>query len=312
MPTPRVLARVDTHLHLSRWWPDLALNSYGSPIDFSVPGLLRELDASGIGVGLVIQLHQAPSAEEALEEGRSLAAQSGGRLRPVATVDPTKGLGVVEATVSRWGEQPDLAAVKLFPGYLPFYPHDARLAPVYEFAHQRHLPVLIHQGDTMDRRGLVKFARPIEVDEVAVRYPEVRFVLCHFGNPWMEEAAELVYKNENVYADTSGLLASPAAHYFDRMIERCRRRLLNAIVTVGAPDRILYGSDWPLESIATAVGLVDGLDLPAADRAAILGGNARKLFRLDEAGVPPTPGTSTTRTRGPRSRGPGRRPAGPR
>jgi predicted TIM-barrel fold metal-dependent hydrolase len=58
---------------------------------------------------------------------------------------------------------------------------------------------------------------------------------------------------------------------------------MNAIVTVGAPDRILYGSDWPLETIATAVGLVDGLDLPRPDRDAILGGNARRLFRLGDA-----------------------------
>ena len=272
---------VDCHLHLSRWWPDLAVNSYGPAVDYSVRGLLRELDGAGVGVGLVIQLHQAPGAEEALAEGRQLTEESQGRLRPVVTVDPTKGPAVVDATLGRWEKEAGIAAVKLFPGYLPFYPHDARLGPVYEFAHRRGVPVMIHQGDTMDRGGLVKYARPIEVDEVAVRYPDVRFVLCHFGNPWMEEAAELVYKNENVYADTSGLLASPAAHYFDRMVERCRRRLLNSIVTVGSPDRILYGSDWPLESIATAVGLVAGLDLPDADRAAILGGNARRLFRLD-------------------------------
>jgi uncharacterized protein len=244
---------------------------------------LRELDASGIGSGLVIQLHQAPDANESLEEGRSLTKESGGRLRPVVTVDPTKGADTVATTLERWERERELAAVKLFPGYLPFYPHDPRLGPVYEFAHRRGVPVMIHQGDTMDRAGLVKFARPIEVDEVAVRYPDVRFVLCHFGNPWMEEAAELVYKNENVYTDTSGLLASPTAHYFEKMVERCRRRLMNAIVTVGAPDRILYGSDWPLETIATAVGLVEGLDLPRSDRDAILGGNARRLFRLGDA-----------------------------
>jgi len=254
-----------------------------------VPGLLEELRASGVGTGLVIQLHESPSSAEAMAEGRAIAAESRGALRPVVTVDPTRGAASVGATVALWEQEPELAAVKLFPGYLPFYPHDPRLAPVYEFAHRRGVPVLIHQGDTLDRHGRVKFARPIEVDEVAVRFPDVRFVLCHFGNPWMEEAAELVYKNENVYADTSGLLAPPSAHYFAKMVDRCRRRLYNAIVTVGAPDRILYGSDWPLESIATAVDLIEGLDLPREDRDAILGGNARRLFRLGDGprGNPP-------------------------
>jgi predicted TIM-barrel fold metal-dependent hydrolase len=242
------------------------------------------MDAAGIAAGIVIQLHEAPSPE-AIAEGRATFAASEGRLRPVVTVDPTHGAPEVHAAIERWEEEGELAGVKLFPGYLPFYPHDPRLHPVYEFAHRRGVPVMIHQGDTLDRGGRVKFARPIEVDEVAVRFPDVKFVLCHFGNPWMEEASEIVYKNENVYADTSGLLAPPSAHYFEKMIDRCRRRLYNAIVTVGAPDRILYGSDWPLESLATAVDLVDGLDLPLADREAILGGNARRLFRFPDLGV---------------------------
>lgn len=273
-------SRVDVHLHLSRWWRDLDRTAYRSPLDYTVGGLLAEMDRAGIGHGIIIQLFEAPSSAEGLEEGRSLVAASAGRLHPVATVDPTLGASVVGEAIANWERERDLAGLKLYPGYRPFYPHDARLDPVYEFAHRRGLPVMIHQGDTLDGIGLVKFSRPIEVDEVAGRYRDVRFVLCHFGNPWMEEAAEVVYKNPNVYADTSGFLAHPSAPYFDRMVERARRRLYNAIVTVGSPDRILYGSDWPLEELRVAVELVRGLDLPTEDLDAILGGNARRLFRL--------------------------------
>ena len=108
----------------------------------------------------------------------------------------------------------------------------------------------------------------------------MNFVLCHFGNPWIGEGAEIVYKNENVYADTSGLLAHPTFPYYERMVEQARRVVYEAIVTVGRPDRILYGSDWPLEELRVAVELVDRLELPEEDRAAILGGNARRLFQL--------------------------------
>ena len=272
--------RVDTHLHLTRWWPDLATTAYRSDLDYSAKGLLAEMDANGIDVGLVIQVHESPTVREGLAESRTLFDESDGRLRPVVTVDPTRGAEEVSTAISLWEGDERIAGVKLFPGYLPFYPHDARLAPLYEFAHRRGLPVLVHQGDTLDRKGLVKFARPVELDEVAVRYPDVRFVLCHFGNPWIEEAAEVVYKNENVYADTSGLLAHPSAPYFDRRVEQCRRRLLQAVVSIGSAERILYGSDWPLEELRVALALVEGLDLPAADRERILGGNAVRLFRL--------------------------------
>lgn len=274
--------RVDTHLHLSRWWPDLAHTAYRPDLDYTVAGLLGEMDASGIDYGLVIQLFESPSANEALAESRAHFDASKGRLRPVVTVDPTRGEETVRSAVSLWETDERLAGIKLFPGYLPFYPHDSRLAPLYEFAHRRGLPVLVHQGDTLDRKGLVKYARPIELDEVAVRYSDVRFVLCHFGNPWVEEAAEVVYKNENVYADTSGLLAHPSAPYFERMVEQCRRRVLQAIISIGSADRILYGSDWPLEELRVALALIHGLDLPLADRERVLGRNAVRLFRLPE------------------------------
>jgi hypothetical protein len=271
---------VDVHLHLTRWWPDLPLCRYRSDLDFTVRGLLAEMDANGIESGFVIDTSDTPTVKEGLAEGRATHSESRGRLRPVATVNPTRGEEEVRGAIEQWEQERDLVALKLFPGYQAFYPHDPRLDSMYEYAHRRNLPVMIHQGDTLDRHGLVKFTRPLEVDEVAVRYTDVRFVLCHFGNPWVEEAAEIVFKNENVYADTSGLLAHPSTPYFARMVEVCRKRLLNAILSVGSVERILYGSDWPLEGLDVAVDLVDRLDLPLDDREAILGGNARRLFRL--------------------------------
>jgi predicted TIM-barrel fold metal-dependent hydrolase len=283
--------RVDTHLHLTRWWPDLLHTAYRADLDYTPAGLCREMDSNGVDFGVVIQVYESPTPEEALTESRELLRASGGRLRPVVTVDPTRGESWIRDAVTLWEREPAIVGIKLFPGYLPFYPHDPRLAPLYEFAHRRALPVLVHQGDTLDRRGLLKFARPIELDEVAVRYPDVRFVLCHLGNPWIDEAAEVVYKNENVYADTSGLLAHPSAPYFDRMVAQCRQRILQAITAIGSCDRILYGSDWPLEELRLAISLVEGLDLSPVDREKILGGNARRLFGLPHpAGAPPAGG----------------------
>ena len=275
--------RADTHLHLSRWWPDLAHTGYRADLDYSVDGLLREMDTVDIDFGLAIQIIETPDAKAGYDESRSLFEASHGRLKPVFTVDPTKGEASVQATLDLWAHVKGTAGIKIFPGYRPFYPHDPRLEPVYEYAHRHRLPVLIHQGDTLHRNGLVKFARPIEVDEVAVRYPDVRFVLCHFGNPWIDEAAELLYKNENLYADTSGLLAHPSVPYFERAVEQCRSRITAAIVAIGSADRVLYGSDWPLEELKVAVGLVDGLELTLADRDKILGGNARRLFGAPES-----------------------------
>lgn len=280
MPRRKRTGRVDVHLHLSRWWNDLPRTAYRPDLEYTIRGLLAEMDRHKISEGLLLQLFEAPSTREAVEEGRSEANESGGRLHPVATVDPCRGPESLARSLELLADEPGLVALKLYPGYRPFYPHDRRLDPVYEFARARSLPVLLHQGDTLDGLGLVKYARPIEVDEVAGRFRDVRFVLCHLGNPWIEETAELVYKNPNVWTDTSGLLAHPSTPYFERMVTLARERLFHAILSVGAPDRFLYGSDWPLVELGVSIDLVDRLDLPDTDREKILGGNARRLFRL--------------------------------
>ena len=44
------------------------------------------------------------------------------------------------------------------------------------------------------------------VDEVAADFPDVQFVICHCGNPWLLDATEVATKNDNVAVDLSGLL----------------------------------------------------------------------------------------------------------
>ena len=252
----------------------------GTGSRYSSAGLLREMDAAGIGWGVFLCPRLAPSLEEGLENVSSVARSSAGRLLPTGTVDPTQGEAQVTHAIELWSRnEPRLRGIKLYPGYLPFDVTDSRLEPVYGWAERQKVPVWVHQGDTADPDGLIKFARPIFLDEVAVRWRSVRFVLCHVGNPWMEEAAEVVYKNENVYTDTSGLL-NPFAERYDGQVRRMRTRLLHAILAVGDAGKVLYGSDWPISSIADGVGLVEGLDLPRPDKERILGGNARELLGL--------------------------------
>ena len=285
------LTRVDTHVHLSRWWHDIKATGYRNDIDYTLRGLLHEMDAAGIERSVLIQVNDAPSPPEGYDEARKIVAESGGRLSFVSSVNPTLGKEAVEEMISLWDATPELAGVKLFPGYNHFYPDDSRLDPVYEYIARRKLRVLIHTGDTMDNLGHVKYARPLPVDEIAVRFRSVPFVICHLGNPWIDEAMEIIYKNPNVYGDTSGLLAHPSYPLFDRHVELVRKRIQDAILMTGTAERILYGSDWPLIDFKVATSLIARLDLPEKDREAILGGNARRLF-----GLPPPQGASRPRS----------------
>ncbi|HZY69888.1 MAG TPA: amidohydrolase family protein [Thermoplasmata archaeon] len=271
---------VDAHIHLTSWWPGRPGSFHRPDLAYDWNGLRGELDAARASHAIAIQMWNAPDAASAIEEGHRFAEESEGRLLPVVAASPLWPEAQLRDAVLRWRAEPRLSGIKLYPGYEPFYPTDPRLGPVLDFAADRGVPVLIHQGDTLLADGLVKFARPIEVDELAVARRDVTFVLCHLGNPWVEETAEVVYKNENVYTDTSGLVGPPGQTFFAAQVRRAGRRLANALDAIGHADRVLFGSDWPLESVETALSVLAGVDLPTSDRRKILRENGRRLFRV--------------------------------
>ena len=125
---------------------------------------------------------------------------------PIGVADPTRTdaehFRRVEAELSRGR----VAALKCYLGYLHYEPSHPNYRRYFELAAHHHIPVMFHTGDTFSPYAKLKYAHPLGVDEVAVDHPNMRFVMCHLGNPWTVDAAEVVYKNINVWVDLSGLL----------------------------------------------------------------------------------------------------------
>jgi hypothetical protein len=148
--------------------------------------------------------------------------------------------------------------LKLYPGYEPFYVHDPRMRVVYELAGEFGVPVMIHTGDTYDPKGKVKYSHPIEVDEVAVDFRDVTFVICHLGNPWITDAMEVIYKNPNVVGDISGFTLG----HFEERFERFMLQQVNEVVAfAGDPSKLLYGTDWPICDMGSYIRFVNNLHL---------------------------------------------------
>ena len=106
----------------------------------------------------------------------------------------------------RFIKDPHCLGIKLYPGYNAVYVNDKRHWPLFELARAYNVPVAIHTGDTAWPSGLLKYSHPLTVDEAAVAFPDVTFVIAHCGCPWFADAAEVACKNANVCIDLSGLV----------------------------------------------------------------------------------------------------------
>jgi predicted TIM-barrel fold metal-dependent hydrolase len=180
-------------------------------------------------------------------------------------------------------------ALKAYTGYLPFGPDHPAYVPYYRLAARFQIPVYFHTGDTWSHKAKLKYSHPLLVDEVAVDHPDVKFIIAHFGNPWLIDAAEVVYKNDNVWADLSGLIVG------DNIVLREFLKLENihASYTSGVlledlekayfyaerPSRFLYGSDWPLAPMDGYLRFIQEI-IPRDHHDAVFQDNARTLFGL--------------------------------
>ncbi len=148
-----------------------------------------------------------------------------------------------------------IIGVKLYLGYEHFYANDKRCDIIYQMCEKNDIPVIFHTGDTWEgtrNKSLIKYANPIFIDEVAIKYPNLKIVISHMGNPiWLNETAELVFKNENVYTDFSGMFSTIEEK--DTKDIKIRKRnynkkteenIINLLNYIGDSRKIMFGSDF--------------------------------------------------------------------
>ena len=139
-----------------------------------------------------------------------------------------------------------LLGIKMGANYQNFHPLESRALAIYERAQTYGLPMLFHQGTSPVRSAPIRYAQPLLMDEVAMRYPNLRIIMAHMGHPWTVDTAVVVRKHPNVYADISGLFYRTFGFY-EAMIRATEWNVL---------DKLLFASDYP---VTTATEAFDSL-----------------------------------------------------
>lgn len=274
---PRFL--IDAHVHLNNYH-----ESTRRPTPENVRELFTLMGELGIDHSVVISSYKIdldrPSVEELLDlvsHDPRLTLVEGLRWRGDSRTD----LYSLETRIREGA----VKGIKLYPGYDHYAINDPSLETVFRIAGKYDVPVLIHTGDTYSRTAKVRMAHPLLVDDVAVDYPDVKFIMCHLGNPWFQDAAEVLYKNENVFADISGLTLGEFSYEFERYVAM---RLKEMIAYMGNPEKqLLYGSDWPLVQMKPYLKLLTELNFTAEQLENIAWRTATRLFKIDVEKLPP-------------------------
>ena len=144
---------------------------------------------------------------------------------------------------------PHCLGIKFYMGYQNVYLYDKRHEPLFELAKAYDVPVAMHSGETANHHGRLRYSHPLTVDEAAGEHPEVKFVICHVGNPWVPDAIEVASKNENVFIDFSGLWEHRLMPKREREIQAFQQYVRMWLDYHELWDKIMYGSDWPLINI---------------------------------------------------------------
>ena len=183
--------------------------------------------------------------------------------------------------VARFREM-GLSGLKLYPPTQRFLPNDRALYPVYEAAAEAGLPILFHFGITVGTFYDLSYASPLPLSAPVKEFPDVTFVIAHFGAGFFRETLFLAYHTENVCVDTSGTNNWRDYYPGNPSLEQIFRDAIRAYT----PKRILFGTDSTVwggyrhHILKEQVEILGSLDLSEEDRAAILGGNARRVLRL--------------------------------
>lgn len=177
-----------------------------------------------------------------------------------------------------------LSGLKLYPPIQRFLPNDRTFYPIYETAAEQGLPILFHFGITVGAFYDLSYASPLPLSAPVKDFPEVTFIIAHFGAGFLRETLFLAYHTENVCVDTSGTNNWRDYYPGNPSLEQVFRDALRAF---GA-QRILFGTDSTVwggyrhHILKEQLEILDRLELNTQDLALILEGNARRILRIGQ------------------------------
>jgi predicted TIM-barrel fold metal-dependent hydrolase len=283
---------------------------------------IKTMDESGVAVSILTDQVQVMGAEvaKALNDGiAEVEKKHPTRFRGAIHLpihEPDAAKRELERGINELG----LRAVALLACHLDVQLDNPIMNPLFEVIQKNNLPIIIHPqskptgSETTYNLDRCVF-RPLETTQAVVRvmcsvlprYPELRFIMPHLGGATSSLKGRMMAFFETADADIPtdlrGYLKTQAEQkkfglterfeklfqslYFDSAGTGAWLPAMAAALNITTADRIMFGSDYPLEC-KTAANIVESLDMirhapcSTSDKTAILGKTAAGLFNLNK------------------------------
>jgi len=294
------IAVSDAHLHfLSHSFFDALSRQKGAPITQELQSLgfeepdddpdtladkwVHELDYHGVQSTVLIA--SVPGDEGSVA---SAVRHFPDRFFGFFMVDPTRA-----DTIDRVRAAMDVGmrGVCFFPAMHRYSMSDERVSAVLDtiasrtgvvaFVHCGVLSVGIRAKVGLKSQFDMRFSNPIDLHGAALRYPQVNFVIPHFGAGYFREALMVADLCPNVYFDTSSTNSWIKYQVPTMELADAFRRSLDLL----GPQRLLFGTDssyfprgWNRLIFEAQTNLLFDIGVNADDAALIFGGNLRRIL----------------------------------
>jgi uncharacterized protein len=206
------------------------------------------------------------------EEVAAFAAENSDFMIAFASVNPMRGKEAVDEA-KRLIKSGGIRGFKLHPPLQEFHANDKAAYPFYEVVAEAKLPVIFHTGHSGIGTGMpggggvrLKYGNPMDMDDVAVDFPDMPIILAHPSFPWQDEALSVCMHKPQVYIDLSGW--SPK--YFSPTLIQYANSLLK--------KKMLFGSDYPMIAPDRWLADFSAINIKDEVRPLILKENAVRLF----------------------------------
>lgn len=189
-----------------------------------------------------------------------------GRIYGLAGVDPREGMNALRK-LERAVKDLGFVGAHSYPHWFDMSPLDRRYYPVYAKCVELDIPIEMQIGHAGPTRCYTVF-HPMDLDRIAIDFPELKVIGIHVGFPWVDESISVSWKHENVYIGADAW----APKYW-------KPEFVHYINSWGM-GKVIWGSDYPIVDFERSLREVDGLNLKEQSKTMLLREAALKVFKI--------------------------------